>query len=224
MLSDRILAYNSRFINANTLASLQILCTETSPNAHTQGPSKGVSGSKEGLSVYGLFHHLARTPQGKRLLRQYFLQPTLDLVVIEERLESVAVFSQPDNDPSIRNVVKSLSSIKDIRTVMINLRKGSSGGTSKGGVMSGIWSALRLVGVYQNVQAYLPMITVCIPFATNMGRFDGGDRHRAMSNRTESEPDVKTLMHLTNAQLKILENLNCPNLAYVGKRIGEIVS
>lgn len=104
------------------------------------------SGSKEGLSVYGLFHHLARTPQGKYLLRQYFLRPSLDPAVINERLETVSTFLRPDNSNSMNSIVKSLRQIKNMKTVMIHLRKGISSGLSKwGGIKSGVWSSLRSV-------------------------------------------------------------------------------
>jgi hypothetical protein len=60
-LHDESNTNNGRFINADTLHSLQILDDESHPNSHNQGPTKSASGSKEGLSVYGLFRHLART-------------------------------------------------------------------------------------------------------------------------------------------------------------------
>lgn len=120
--------------------------SEANPNTHSQGPTKASSGSKEGLSVYGLFHHLARTPQGKYLLRQYFLRPSLDLDVVNQRLETVSVFLRPDNNGPMDGIVKSLSQIKNMRTVMIHLRKGVSNGLSKGGgIKSGIWSSIRSV-------------------------------------------------------------------------------
>jgi len=135
-----------RFVNADTLASLQIVQSESSPNTHSQGPTKMASGSKEGLSVYGLFHHLARTPQGKSLLRQYFLRPSLDMAVINERLDTASIFLQPDNSSPMNSIMKSLGQIKNMRTVMVHLRKGVSNGLSKsGGIKSGIWSSLRSV-------------------------------------------------------------------------------
>jgi len=136
-----------RFVNADTLASLQILHSESSPNSHSQGPTRTASGSKEGLSVYGLFHHLARTPQGKSLLRQYFLRPSLDVAVINERLDTASTFLRPDNNSPLNTIVKSLAQIKNMRTIMVHLRKGVSNGLSKGGgIKSGIWSSLRSVG------------------------------------------------------------------------------
>lgn len=109
-------------MNSDTLASLQILQTENSPNAHSQGPSKGASGSKEGLSVYGLFHHLARTPQGKRLLKRYFLRPSLDEVIINERLDSVNVYLRAENEGAVKAISKNLGQIKDMNTVTLHLR------------------------------------------------------------------------------------------------------
>ena len=96
--------------------------------------------------MYGLFHHLARTPQGKTLLRQYFLRPSLDVSIINERLNVAKVFLKPDNTTPLDNIVKSLKQIKNMRTVLIHLRKGISNGLNKGnGIKSGVWSSLRSV-------------------------------------------------------------------------------
>lgn len=122
---------------------------EMHPHAHNQGPIKANSGSKEGLSIYGLFHFLACTPQGRYLLRQYFLRPSLNLQVINERLDTISVFFQPENATALDAVVKNLRSIKNIRLVMINLRKGISGGSGRGGgVTKGAWSSIRQVLYY----------------------------------------------------------------------------
>lgn len=133
-------------MNADTLASLQILQSESHPQSHNQGPTKASSGWKEGLSVYGLFHHLARTPQGKYNLRQYFLRPSLDISIVNERLDTASVFLRPENSGPLNMLVKSLGQIKNMKTVLIHLRKGISNGMSKGGgIKSGVWSSLRSV-------------------------------------------------------------------------------
>ncbi|KAL1634726.1 hypothetical protein SLS56_002128 [Neofusicoccum ribis] len=133
------------FINMDTLLSLQIIQSESHPHSHNQGPTKSNSGSKEGLSVYGLFHHLARTPQGKILLRQYFLRPTVQLDVIDKRLDAISTFLRPDNAVAMDNLAKSLKKIKNMRAVMINLRKGVNAGPGqKRGVTSGVWATIRL--------------------------------------------------------------------------------
>lgn len=68
---------DAMFINADALRSLQILGLESDPNAYMQGPKN--SGTKEGLSVYGLFKFAVSTPQGKDRLRQMFLRLTMDI-------------------------------------------------------------------------------------------------------------------------------------------------
>ncbi|KAL8972895.1 MAG: hypothetical protein Q9183_000284 [Haloplaca sp. 2 TL-2023] len=133
------------FIDANTLDALQIMQSQSHPVSHNQGPSRASAGSKEGLSVYGLFHHLARTPQGKFALRQYFLRPSFDLDIINERLDTTSVFIRPDNTVVLNGIVKSLGQIKNMKTVVVHLRKGISNGVGKGtsGIKSGVWSSLR---------------------------------------------------------------------------------
>ncbi|KAF4637415.1 hypothetical protein G7Y89_g664 [Cudoniella acicularis] len=136
-LSDQL------FINSDTLASLQIMQSENHPNSHMQGPNKSTSGAKESLSVYGLFCHLARTPQGKQKLRQIFLRPSTDLDLIRERLNTIGIFLRPENSSSLDTIHKCLSNIKDIRTVVIHLQKGISS-TGKGTKINrGVWANLR---------------------------------------------------------------------------------
>ncbi|KAL8755038.1 MAG: hypothetical protein Q9184_004921 [Pyrenodesmia sp. 2 TL-2023] len=134
---------NVMFIDAETLSALQIMHSQKHPQSHNQGPSS--SGSKEGLSIYGLFHHLARTPQGKHRLRQNFLRPSLDIDVINERLDTGSVFLRPDNSGLLESMTRSLGQIKNMRTVVVHLRKGISNGVGKGtgGIKSGVWSSLR---------------------------------------------------------------------------------
>lgn len=121
--------------------------SQSHPQSHNQGPSRASSGPKEGLSVYGLFSHLARTPQGKQLLRQYFLRPCLDIPTINERLDTARVFLRPDNTTLLSSIVKNLGQIKNMKTVVIHLKKGISNGmgNGSGGIKSGVWSSLRSV-------------------------------------------------------------------------------
>jgi DNA mismatch repair protein MSH5 len=132
---------DTMLINPETLVSLQIIQPESHPNAFNQGP--GTSGSKESLSIYGLFHHLARTPQGRMRLRQYFLRPSLDLASINARLNFVSVFVQAENSVALETISKSMSRIKNMRTTLAMLHRGVSGGNKKlGGFKSGVWASL----------------------------------------------------------------------------------
>ncbi|QIX01697.1 hypothetical protein AMS68_007214 [Peltaster fructicola] len=131
-------------INADTLHALQIIATESHPNAQQQGPaSRGASGgAKEGLSVYGLFHHQAKTPQGRARLRQYFLRPSMNRNVIEERLDTISVLLRPENSEHLDNIVKHLSKIKSMELVMINLQKGVTQ-TGQRKFSSSSWATIR---------------------------------------------------------------------------------
>jgi DNA mismatch repair protein MSH5 len=120
---------------------LQIIQTESHPNSHNQGPNS--HGAKEGLSVYGLFHYLARTSQGRQLLRQWFLRPSMSIMVISERLDAVGVFVRPDNATLLDDLVKDLRQIKNMRTVMLSMRKGVS--ATQGGIATPAWQNLLRV-------------------------------------------------------------------------------
>ncbi|KAJ9201270.1 hypothetical protein DTO164E3_3577 [Paecilomyces variotii] len=136
------------FINIDTLSSLQILQSESHPNAFNQGPGRTSSGSKEGLSIYGLFHHLARTPQGKARLRQLFLRPSIDLDTINSRQRFITVSVRPDNSPALEKMVSALKKIKNLHPVMINLRKGVSvGGGKVTGFKTTVWATLLAVDI-----------------------------------------------------------------------------
>lgn len=135
---------NMMFINADTMASLHILQSEFHPNSHMQGPNNASSCAKESLSVFGLFHHLASTLQGKYKLRQIFLRPSLNLEIIEERQATIGILIRPDNSPALEKLVKSLKKIKNIRTVVIHLQKGISGASGRGSAMQrGVWANLQ---------------------------------------------------------------------------------
>jgi len=137
-----------RFINSDTLLSLQVVESEYHPNSHNQGPTKATSGSKEGLSVYGLFHHLARTPQGRALLRQFFLRPSTSFEIIHERQSAISIFIRPENATVMDNLVKNLQSVKNVRVLLVNLRKGLGGGLGRGqGYSQSVWTGVQAVSV-----------------------------------------------------------------------------
>ena len=131
------------FINSDTLASLQIIQLENHPNSHLQGPSKSTSGAKESLSVYGLFYHLASTPQGKQRLRQIFLRPSQDLCIIEERFSGINILLRPENAGSLEEICKNLKKIRDMRTIVIHLKKGISDASAKASAIKrGVWASI----------------------------------------------------------------------------------
>lgn len=171
-----------RFINGDTLHSLQIIGSESHPHSHNQGPKN--TGSKEGLSLYGLFHHLARTPQGKYLLRQYFLRPSLNFDVIDERLNTIAIFLRPENADTMDNLVKDLKSVRNIRTIMINLRKGVSSGGKAGGFSKNVWVGLRQFAYH------------ALQIRDSMRDMAGGE-HLAIRNKVSEAQTTRTELRKT---------------------------
>ncbi|OJD19083.1 hypothetical protein AJ78_00956 [Emergomyces pasteurianus Ep9510] len=134
---------DTMFVNTDTLTSLQVIQSESHPNAFNQGPGKTSPGAKESLSMYGLFHHFARTPQGKTRLRQRFLRPSTDAATIREGHEFISTYLRPENSESIEHLTKSLKGIKNLRPVMVHVQKGISSGNAKlKAFKSGVWATL----------------------------------------------------------------------------------
>lgn len=126
--------------------SLQIIQSESHPSMFNQGPGKKSSLSKEGLSVYGIFQRFASTPQGRNRLRQDFLRPSTNVDTIRERHDFISVVLRPDNYNCLEKLTKSLKHIKNLRPVMINLRKGISTGSAKvTGFKTTVWATLLAV-------------------------------------------------------------------------------
>lgn len=134
-----------RYVNTDTLTALQIIQSESHPNAQNQGPRN--TGSKEGLSLFGLFLPFARTPQGKDVLRKYVFRPSVDLDTINSRHRTIATMLHPSNQLLMEEIVSHLKAVKNMRMVLINLRKGSNGGHMSIGRARGVsrshWSTIR---------------------------------------------------------------------------------
>lgn len=105
------------FVNPDTLTSLQIIGSEAHPNKYSPG-------SKESLSLFGLFKNRAVTPQGRFRLRQMFLRPSIDLAVIYDRQRSLTVFLRPENHDALRAIHRNLGQITNMRGIMNCLERG----------------------------------------------------------------------------------------------------
>ena len=141
-LSDRM------FVNSDTLASLQILRSELHPNSQIQSSDTLPSGFKENLSVFGLFKHLACTPQGKAKLRQMFLQPTTDLRVIRDRQREVSVFALAENEGTVRDVQRCLRKMQDMRKVVSRLERGAKSTIFHASADYGLWRTLQKFSIH----------------------------------------------------------------------------
>ncbi|KAI0542909.1 putative MSH5 protein [Xylaria digitata] len=140
--------FNSMFVNADTLVSLQIMQSEYHPNSHQRGPTGSTSGAKESLSVYGLFSHLVATPQGKSKLRRMFLQPSIDIDLIHERQWAISFFLHPSNADALCGISKDLRKIKDMKYVVSLLRKGVGSVGRKITIANSCWAMLQKFAAY----------------------------------------------------------------------------
>ncbi|KAK7418315.1 hypothetical protein QQZ08_011302 [Neonectria magnoliae] len=131
------------FVSSDALLSLQLVQTELHPNSQVWGPDSNKDRTKESLSVYGLFHYLACTPQGRVELRQLFLRPLLDIGLIEERQKTISVLLQPDNADNLTRITSRLRKIRNIRTTFVQLRKGIEFPSASQSLNKGVWSTIR---------------------------------------------------------------------------------
>ncbi|KAE8373016.1 DNA mismatch repair protein Msh5 [Aspergillus bertholletiae] len=146
---EMISLQRTMFLNGRTLLALQIMESESHPSTINQGPGRKSSSSKEGLSVYGIFQRFAYSPQGRHRLRQIFLRPSIDTDIIYERHAFISVYLRPDNHSPLNKLTKSLKHIKNLRPVMINLRKGISSGSGRiTGFKTTVWATLLAFAFY----------------------------------------------------------------------------
>lgn len=84
------------------------------------------------------------------LLRQYFVRPSTSLDVIRERHAIIHVLSRPDNADMLKQLVKHLAGIKNMRQVVVNIRKGrGTGHTAHRSVWSDLCEfAFRALNIY----------------------------------------------------------------------------
>lgn len=140
--------FDSMFINADTMMSLQIIQSELHPNSQMRGPGKSASGAKESLSVYGLFHFLACTPQGRQKLRRIFLRPSISMDLIMNRQQTISFFARPEHPETTAEINKNLRKIKDMRSVIANLRKGVDSPGRRVSVHNNVWATLQRFALY----------------------------------------------------------------------------
>ncbi|KAK8019771.1 hypothetical protein PG990_004909 [Apiospora arundinis] len=140
--------FDSMFVNADTMMSLQVIQPEYHPNSQMRGPDKSSSGAKENLSVYGLFHYLACTPQGRHKLRQIFMRPSIDIDTIRTRQKTLAFFLRPGNVDTVMQLGKDLRQVKNMRTTIAFLEKGVHSPGHKVSVRNGVWASLQRFALY----------------------------------------------------------------------------
>ncbi|KAK2026994.1 muts domain V, partial [Colletotrichum zoysiae] len=136
------------FVNADTLSSLQVFQSELHPNNLMSGTGTAAAGLKESLSLYGIFHPLAGTPQGRAELRQLFLRPLVNIDIIRGRHNAISVLLQPGNETALENISQTLKKMTDIKKTLVRLQRGAESPASSASVERGVWWTLARFSLF----------------------------------------------------------------------------
>lgn len=118
------------FISEESKLSLQIINHESHPNSPAWSVGSKSSVEKENLSVYGLFHPLASTPQGRTYLRHMFLRPMSNLDILLQRQRTISLLLQPRNEEKKKRAIAILRKMGNVAHAIAHLHKGISSPSS----------------------------------------------------------------------------------------------
>ncbi|GER43749.1 DNA mismatch repair protein MSH5 [Striga asiatica] len=108
---------NFLIVDAVAHEALQIFQTDKHPS------HMGIGRAKEGFSVYGMMNKCV-TPMGRRLLRNWFLRPILDLEKLNIRLDTISFFLNAEE--LLVSLRQTLKSVKDIPHILKKINSPSS--------------------------------------------------------------------------------------------------
>ncbi|XP_020554165.1 DNA mismatch repair protein MSH5 isoform X1 [Sesamum indicum] len=113
----------NNFLKVDSAAheALQIFQTDKHPS------HMGIGRAKEGFSVYGMMNKCV-TPMGRRLLRNWFLRPVLDVEKLNIRLNTISFFLCAEE--LLVSLRQTLKSVKDIPHILKKINSPSSVCTS----------------------------------------------------------------------------------------------
>ena len=131
-------------VGVDTLTSLQVLRAQRRPDSQIWGPDANGASHRETLSIFGLFHLLAATPQGKARLRQIFLRPTTNLSLLVERQKTIASFLLAENSEVVAAIGKTLRKIRNMSQVLAQLRRGAELPPGKSTFDKSVWVSLQV--------------------------------------------------------------------------------
>ncbi|XP_059664846.1 DNA mismatch repair protein MSH5 isoform X5 [Cornus florida] len=115
-------------VDATAHEALQIFQTDKHPS------HMGIGRAKEGFSVFGMMNKCV-TPMGRRLLRNWFLRPILDLENLNNRLNATKISFLLCSEELLASLRDTLKSVKDIPHILKKFNSPSSMCTS------GDWTA-----------------------------------------------------------------------------------
>uniref|UniRef100_A0A1X7T169 DNA mismatch repair protein MutS core domain-containing protein n=1 Tax=Amphimedon queenslandica TaxID=400682 RepID=A0A1X7T169_AMPQE len=106
---------NLLLMDETAFSSLRIFYRENHPSVY-----KGSSGSKEGLSLFGIANH-TRSSLGHKLLKLWFLRPLKDIGTLSERLDAIEYLSSIKNNETVASLTDCLKNIKNIPRILVRM-------------------------------------------------------------------------------------------------------
>ncbi|KAK2990032.1 hypothetical protein RJ640_004710 [Escallonia rubra] len=109
----------NKFLKVDSAAheALQIFQVDKHPS------HMGIGRAKEGFSVFGMMNKCV-TPMGRRLLRNWFLRPILDLDNLKNRLNAISFFLS--SEELLASLRETLKSVKDVPHILKKFNSPSS--------------------------------------------------------------------------------------------------
>jgi DNA mismatch repair protein MSH5 len=104
-------------IDLPTLKSLGVFQVDRHPCL-----SKKIGVAKEGLSLFGILNN-TKSKIGKDLLKQWLLQPLMDVTNIEKRLSQVHYFKETIGSDKVSQIQDNLKHIKNTRYLLKRIRE-----------------------------------------------------------------------------------------------------
>nr|XP_027127123.1 DNA mismatch repair protein MSH5-like isoform X5 [Coffea arabica] len=152
----------NKFLKVDSAAheALQIFQIDKHPS------HMGIGRAKEGFSLFGMMNKCV-TPMGRRLLRNWFLRPILDIEKLNKRFDAITFFHSAEE--LLASLRETLQSIKDIPHILKKFNSPSSLCTSSDwkAFVKSICSLLHInkifeVGISENLQEELKYLNLDI--------------------------------------------------------------
>ncbi|XP_029639779.1 mutS protein homolog 5-like isoform X1 [Octopus sinensis] len=115
----QVFSLNDQVIIDNTaLSALQIFRKESHPSVYKSGQSC----SKEGFSLFGILNR-CKSQLGSKLLRRWFLSPTKNVEILQQRHSAIAYFINKCQSDIVRSLEGCLLHIRSISRILSRMKQ-----------------------------------------------------------------------------------------------------
>lgn len=129
-------------ISTSSMSDLQIMKPEVHPSIHQLS-------TKEGVSLFTLLNRTS-TLMGKNTLKEWFLSIPSDIGQINQRLDILESFVNPNFHPIVNELVTKLKPIQDIMSIIQKLKKGVAKAKNWQSLYKSLFNAANLLEYIDN--------------------------------------------------------------------------